>query len=273
GESSGTLTEPHHTPSPEALHTSPTTHSSPTLPPVTTSPIPTITLSDTPTFRQYTRRARIAQIAQSTALPPVADEPESPLRDVNEGEACPTNSGFEADQDRANIANLQRKHSEMVARFEAQGLEIESLKARIQVLENKDRGVAAQSGDDASIKGRRLDVGEEAAERASNDTKEIATVLTSMDAATVLLGGVAEVPTSSGSIPTVGPPAAKVPTGSDVVPTVGPIFATAPVVTPYSRRKGKEIMVEPETPKKKKIQKQMDIQMARQLEEEIERDA
>nr|GFD17651.1 hypothetical protein [Tanacetum cinerariifolium] len=125
-----------------------------------------------------------------------------------------------------------------------------SLKARIQVLENKDRGVAAQSGDDASIKGRRLDVGEEAAERASNDTKEIATVLTSMDAATVLLGGVAEVPTSSGSIPTVGPPAAKVPTGSDVVPTV-----------------------EPETPKKKKIQKQMDIQMARQLEEEIERDA
>nr|GFA92898.1 hypothetical protein [Tanacetum cinerariifolium] len=34
-----------------------------------------------------------------------------------------------------------------------------------------------------------------------------------------------------------------------------------------------ETMVESETLKKKKIQEQMDIQMARQLEEEMERDA
>nr|GFB75753.1 hypothetical protein [Tanacetum cinerariifolium] len=58
--------------------------------------------------------------------------------------------------------------------------------------------------------------------------------------------GVAEVPTGSGSIPT----AAELPTGSDVVLTAGPIFATATVVTPYTRRKGKETMVESETPKK-----------------------
>nr|GFC72237.1 hypothetical protein [Tanacetum cinerariifolium] len=38
-------------------------------------------------------------------------------------------------------------------------------------------------------------------------------------------------------------------------------------------RKGKETLVEFETPKKKKIQEQIDIQMARQLEEEMERDA
>nr|GFC82493.1 hypothetical protein [Tanacetum cinerariifolium] len=87
----------------------------------------------------------------------------------------------------------------------------------------------------------------------------MATILTSMDAATVLASGVAEVPTGSGSIPTAGPPATKVPTGSDVVPTAGPIFATATVVTPYTRRKGKETMVEFETLKKKKIQEQMDI--------------
>nr|GFC62147.1 hypothetical protein [Tanacetum cinerariifolium] len=49
---------------------------------------------------QYSRRARIAQ---SSALPTIADEPASPVRDVSEGEACPTESGFIADQDRATI--------------------------------------------------------------------------------------------------------------------------------------------------------------------------
>nr|GFD18801.1 hypothetical protein [Tanacetum cinerariifolium] len=49
---------------------------------------------------QYTRRVRIAQ---SFALLPVADEPASPVRDVSEGEAYPTDSGFIADQDRATI--------------------------------------------------------------------------------------------------------------------------------------------------------------------------
>nr|GFA43117.1 hypothetical protein [Tanacetum cinerariifolium] len=48
GEGSGTPIEPHHTPSPKAQHTLHTTHSSPTLPPVTTAPIPTVTPSDTP---------------------------------------------------------------------------------------------------------------------------------------------------------------------------------------------------------------------------------
>nr|GEX16993.1 synaptobrevin, longin-like domain protein [Tanacetum cinerariifolium] len=255
--------------------------------------------------RQYTKRARIAQ---SSALPPVVDESASPLRDVSHGEACPTVSSLEADQDRANKAktstlpsdsaprftsldanegsmqqkidelmalctSLQRQHSEMVSRFEAHELEINSLKAKIKLLEDKDRGVADQSKDDAPIKGRRLDVGEEAAKRVSDDTEEMATVLTSMDAATVLSSGVAEVPTGSGSIPTASPPATEVPTGSDVVPNTGPIFTTATVVTPYTRRKGKEKMIESETPKKKKIQKQMDIQIDRQLEEEMERKA
>nr|GFB60515.1 hypothetical protein [Tanacetum cinerariifolium] len=101
----------------------------------------------------------------------------------------------------------------------------------------------------------------------------MATVLTSIDAATVLASGVAEIPTGSGSIPTADPSATGVPTGSDVVPTASLIFATATIVTPYTRRKGKEKMIESETPKKKKIQEHMDIQMARQLEEKMEREA
>nr|GEX27507.1 hypothetical protein [Tanacetum cinerariifolium] len=188
GEGSGTPTEPHHTPSFEVQQTSSTTPSSPTLPSVTTAPILTVTLSDTPTLRQYTRGARIAQ---SSALPPVANEHASPLRDVSEDEA--------------------------------------------------------------------------AAERVSDDTEEMATVLTSIDAATFLASGVAEVSTGSESIPTVGPPAAEVPTGSDVVPTVGLIFATATVVTPYTRRKGKETM-------KKKVQEHIDAQVARELEEQMARE-
>nr|GFC88729.1 hypothetical protein [Tanacetum cinerariifolium] len=80
---------------------------------------------------------------------------------------------------------------------------------------------------------------------------------------------VAKVPTGSGSIPTASAPGTRVPTGgvptgSSVVPTASPIFTTATVATPYTRRKGKEKMVEFETPKKKKLQEQIDVEMARQ---------
>nr|GFD29102.1 hypothetical protein [Tanacetum cinerariifolium] len=72
----------------------------------------------------------------------------------------------------------------------------------------------------------RMDEGEVAVERTSEDTEKMTIVLTSMDAATVLAGGI-DVPTSSYSIPTVGPPAVDIHTGSDVVPTASPIIATA----------------------------------------------
>nr|GFB92290.1 hypothetical protein [Tanacetum cinerariifolium] len=77
---------------------------------------------------------------------------------------------------------------------------------------------AKQSGDDAPIKGRSINEGEAAAKRISNDSEEIARVLTSMDAATVLAGGI-DVLTSSGFIPTAGPPATVISTGSEVGPT------------------------------------------------------
>nr|GEW18542.1 hypothetical protein [Tanacetum cinerariifolium] len=173
----------------------------------------------------------------------------------------------------AFYTSLQRQHSELISKFEAQELEINILKSRVKLLEDREGVAIERSRDDAPIKRRNLDEGEVAAERVSDDTEEMATILTSMDAATVLASGVAEVPTSSGSIPIIGPPVAEVPTGSDVVPTAGPIFATTTVITPCTRREGKEIMVESETPKKKNIQEQMDIRMARQLEEEMERDA
>nr|GEW91645.1 hypothetical protein [Tanacetum cinerariifolium] len=105
---------------------------------------------------------------------------------------------------------------------------------------------AKQFGDDALIKGRSINEGEAAAERISNDSEEIVRVLTSIDAATVLAGGI-DVPTGSGSIPT----ATVISTGSEVGPTTSPIA---------TKRKGKEVMVESDTPKKKKLQEQIDAQ-------------
>nr|GEZ10882.1 hypothetical protein [Tanacetum cinerariifolium] len=204
GEGSGTPTEPHHTPSPEALSPSHTTHTSPTLPPVTTTSIPTVTPTDTPIIRQYTRRTRIAQ---SSVPPTVADEPASSLRDVK-----------------------------LTAKFQAHEVETNKLKERVKMLEDREGVAATRSGDNAPIKRRSMDEGEAATKKISDDLEEMATVLTPIDAATVLASGVIDVPTGSGSVPTA-------------------IFATATVVTPYKRRKGKEVMVESETPKKQKVHK------------------
>nr|GEV22522.1 hypothetical protein [Tanacetum cinerariifolium] len=221
-------------------------------------------------LRQYTQKARIAQ---SSALLLIVDEPASPVRDDSQGEACPTDSGFIADQDRATIAKSSTlphdsaprvtshaaEEGKLLVEFQAQEVEINRLKERVKILEDKEGVIGARSGDDAPIKGRRidekevatkrlssdteevrLDEGEVAAKKASNDTEEMATVLTTMDAATVLACGAAEVPTGSRSIPTAGPPAAKVPTGSDVVPTASSVFATATVIDAQIARELKE---------------------------------
>nr|GFA27642.1 ribonuclease H-like domain, reverse transcriptase, RNA-dependent DNA polymerase [Tanacetum cinerariifolium] len=225
GEGLGTPTDPHHTPSPEADTSHPTTSSIP-LPSLPTAPIPPVTQTDTTLIRQYSRRARIAQ---SSALLTVADEPTSPVRDVSKREACPTESGFIADQDRATIATSSTLPHDSVPR------------------------VTSPAADEGT------------AERISNDSEEIARVLTSMDAATVLAGGI-DVPTGSGSIPTAGPSAADISTGSKVAPTASPI------ITSYLRRKGKEVMVESDTLMKQRLQEQIDAQVTRELEEQQEKE-
>nr|GFA11536.1 hypothetical protein [Tanacetum cinerariifolium] len=183
----------------------------------------------------------------------------------------------------ALCSSLQRQYSELLAKFQAQEEEIVSLKERVKVLEDKEDAqeeeivklkervkvledkediAVTQSGDDAPIKGRSINEREAAAKRISNDSEEIVRVLTSMDATTVLAGGI-DVPTSSGSIPTAGLPATIISTGSEVGPTASPIV---------TRRKGKEVMVESDTPKNKKLQEQIDAQVARELEEQQEKE-
>nr|GFA38354.1 hypothetical protein [Tanacetum cinerariifolium] len=235
----------------------------------TTVTIPTIIPTDTPQLRQHIKRARIAQ---SSALPTTLDEPASPIGDDGQGEASPTVFGLEAERDRANITKtstlpndstprvsylaadegsmqhklteltdsctrLQRQQDEMASKITAQDLEIVTLKARIKHLEDRDGGDDDPSREDAIIKGRRLETGEEAGierstKKGSNDTEEMVNVLTSLDASSVLSSGVQV------SVPL----AAEVPTGSSVVPTASPIFITATVTTPYTRRKLEEEM-------------------------------
>nr|GFB88890.1 hypothetical protein [Tanacetum cinerariifolium] len=71
---------------------------------------------------------------------------------------------------------------------------------KLNFQKDRDSVAAKHSGDDALIKRRSVNEGEAAAERISNDSEEIARVLTSMDTATVLARGI-DVPTGSGSIP------------------------------------------------------------------------
>nr|GEY29208.1 reverse transcriptase domain-containing protein [Tanacetum cinerariifolium] len=257
-----------------------------TPPTMSTTTTPTIvTTITTPmiatTITMITTNNRIeGRKPSGPMLPPrlrTKDKPASPVRDVSKWEACPTESCFIADQDRATIVksstlphdsaprvtspaadegsmqhniseltalctSLQRQYSELQAKFQAQEEAIVKLKDMVKVLEDREGVAAIQSGDDAPIKGRSINEGEAAAERNSNDSEEIARVLTSMDATTVLVGGI-DVPTGSGFIPTAGPPAT-----------------------------GKEVMVECDTPKKKKLQEQIDAQVARELEEQQEKE-
>nr|GEW80824.1 hypothetical protein [Tanacetum cinerariifolium] len=156
-------------------------------------------------IRQFWSTARIETTEEGTKiLATVDDEPASPVRDDSQGEACPTDSDFIADKDMATIAKSSTLPHDSVPRVTSH---------------------AAEEGNE----------GEAATERVSDDTKEMETVLTLMDTATVLASRVVDVPTDSGSISTASTPAkGSVPTGSLV-------FTTATVVTPVTRRKGKEI--------------------------------
>nr|GEZ18535.1 hypothetical protein [Tanacetum cinerariifolium] len=175
---------------------------------------------------------------------------------------------------------LQRQQTQMADKIKAQDLDISGLKARVMILEDKDRG-REEPQEDASIKGGSMDIGEEvkverSTELGSNDTKEMVNVLSAMEADNILTSGVAAVSVS----PVAAATTVGVPTVSGLVPNVSAIFTTASVVTPYSRRpreisakdKGKEKVVESGVPKKKKLQEQIDAQVAREIEEEFARD-
>nr|GEW91811.1 hypothetical protein [Tanacetum cinerariifolium] len=239
--------------------------------------------------KQYSRLA--TRIPQSKAFSPAADEPASLLRDDSQGEAFPTITSLDAGQDRENIiktsalphestprvtsldadegsmqqqlqelmdffTGLQRQQTQMAAKIQDQDLVISSLKARVKILEDKDRGREEPAQEDAPIKWGSMKIGEEVGVERSTD-----------------LGIVSVSPVVAAT--TIGVSAV-----SRLVPNVSVILTIASVVTPYSRRpreisakdKGKEKVVESDVPKKKKLQEQIDAQVSRDMEEEFARD-
>nr|GEZ01314.1 hypothetical protein [Tanacetum cinerariifolium] len=165
--------------------------------------IPTAT--EIPILRQYFRRA--TRIVQSKAIPTATGEPASLLRDDSHGEAFPTYATITL-RIEGSLYPPAKAATEMALQISAQNLEISNLKARIKLLEDKDKRTAEPTGDDTQIKGRSLETGKEAD---------------------------VSVP------PAVEVSNVGVPTGSGLVPTVSAIFTTASVVTPYSRRKEEEM--------------------------------
>nr|GEX49880.1 hypothetical protein [Tanacetum cinerariifolium] len=239
GEGSAIPTEPHHTPSSQEQHSSHHDTSSRSHPSTTTEPIP-------PT--------------------PIETPTETPT--LSQGEAFPTVSSLDAGQDRENInktSALPYESSPRVTSLDADegNLEISGLKARVKILEDKDRGREDPAQEDALIKGGSMEIGEEVRVERSNElgrngTEEMVNVLSAMEAANILTSGVAAISV----FPVAAATTIGVPTVSGLLPTVSAIFTTASVVTPYSRRpreifakdKGKEKVVESDVPKKKKLQ-------------------
>ncbi|GKD31839.1 hypothetical protein Tco_1242617, partial [Tanacetum coccineum] len=297
GEGSENPTEPHHTPSAqyESTPQEDQTTSPEPIPQATT--LPSQSHPDISTPRRLTRGA--IRISQSKAPTPGADETASPTRDDRHREAFPTATSLDAGQDMENIAktsampyetspgvtsvgggegsmqqklqelmdmctNLQQQHLLMEQRIQSQDLEITQLKNRVKTLEDneksricskgcsKHRGDGSRGGFDDWICGKE------------------------MKPSTSAPAGVPK--PASGSFPTAA------------------IFTTASVTTPYTRRtrasrgiiiepshttsvptinakgKGKEKMVDTTGIKKKKIQEQLDAQVAKEMEMEFARE-
>nr|GEW55644.1 uncharacterized mitochondrial protein AtMg00810-like [Tanacetum cinerariifolium] len=193
-------------------------------------------------IRQFWSIARIETTNEGTKiLTTVDNEPASPLGDDSQGKAFPTVSGLEAGQDRENIIMTSALPYDSTPRvtslaadegnMQQQLYELTDLCTglqRIKLLEDKES--AELSRDDAPIKGRSLETGDEvgverSTKRVSNDIEELVNVLTSLDVVNILTSGVqaVSVPLVT-EIPTVG-----VPTGSGLVPTASPILTTASV--------------------------------------------
>nr|GEY89858.1 synaptobrevin, longin-like domain protein [Tanacetum cinerariifolium] len=130
-EGSANPTEPHHIPLPQEQHSShhdslPSSHPTTTSEPLPQAPTETLTP------RRYTRRAK--RIAQSKALSPAADEHASLSRDDRQGEAFPTVSSLDAEQDRENIAKTSALPHESSPRVTSLDANEGSMQQRIHEL-------------------------------------------------------------------------------------------------------------------------------------------
>nr|GEV70032.1 hypothetical protein [Tanacetum cinerariifolium] len=224
----------------------------------------TETPTATPTLRRYSRRA--IWIAQSKALSPAVDEPVSLLRDERQGEAFPIVSSLDARQDRENINKTFALPRESSPRVTSLNADEGSMQHKLQELmdlctslQRQQTQMAAKIKDqDLKISGLKervkflkdKDRGEKSTKLGRNNTEEMVNVLSSMEAANILTSGVLAASIS---------PVAGVPTQMRSL-IIG------------AKDKGKQKVVESDLPKKRKIQEQIDAQVAREMVEELARE-
>nr|GEX92394.1 hypothetical protein [Tanacetum cinerariifolium] len=138
----GTPTESHHTPSPQEQHSSDHDTSSSSHPTASTETIPTSTPTDIPTAFPTVSGLDAGQDRENIIKPsafPHDSTPRVTSLDADEG------SIQQQLQELTDLCtHLQRQQTEMASKINAQDLEISSLKARIKLLEDKDKelGVA-----------------------------------------------------------------------------------------------------------------------------------
>ncbi|GKD69816.1 hypothetical protein Tco_1323906, partial [Tanacetum coccineum] len=252
--------------------------------------LPSQSHPDISTPRRLTRGA--IRISQSKAPTPGADETASPTRSDRHREAFLTATSLDAGQDWENIAKTSTMPHEASPRVTSLGSGEGSMQQKLQELMDMCTSLQQQHLLMEQRIQRGIDQGEDlmagdvekSTEKGSDNTDEAANVLSTLEAANVL---------SSGSFPTAA--RAGVATASGSFPTAA-IFTTASVTTPYTRRtrasreiiikpshttsvstistkgKGKEKMEESTGTKKKKIQEQLDAQVAKELEMEFARE-
>ncbi|GJW29708.1 putative ribonuclease H-like domain-containing protein [Tanacetum coccineum] len=236
GEGPVNLSEPHHTPSPQASFPQsqePIPYKTTTL---TTSQEPTSqqisTPSHTPTPRRLSKRA--IWIAQSKALTPGSDEPASPLRDGNHGEAFPTATSLDAGQDRENIPKTSAMPHESSLMVTSLGGDEGSLQLKLNELMDFCTKLQSQHSQMAAKIQR---IATKALTKGVRAQGKWRMFLSSIGVANILAsGGLKEV------------------------------FTTASLPVPPQGRKGQRIMIEPANPTDQKVHDQLSEQLARELE-------
>ncbi|GJT36670.1 hypothetical protein Tco_0927089 [Tanacetum coccineum] len=246
---------------------------------------------------------RAIRISHSKALSPVANETAPPTRGDRNGEAFPTATSLDVGQDRENIPKTFVMPHESFPRVISLGgdedLEIKQLKARKDaqkpregVQEDAPNRGGIDQGEVTVFKGDAKKDSSKSTDKGSDSTRDLANVLSTMGVANILAsGGLKEVFTTAS--PQVPPVSSNVPTAiataSEKDPTAE-VLTTARDTTPYTRRPrasrevvirstspisisipsaGKEIMTEPKKPAKAKVQEQMSLQLAIELQEEF----
>nr|GEV97155.1 hypothetical protein [Tanacetum cinerariifolium] len=218
---------------------------------------------------------RATRIAQSKALSPATDEPASLLGDDRHEEAFFTVSSLDAGHDREKINKTSALPHESSPKVTSLDDDEGSMQQKLQELmelctshqrQQEQRKCRAYSKG-CSNQRRIMKTGEEVrAEKStklgSNETEEMVNVLGSMEAANILISGVAAVSVSH----VAGVLAAGVPTVSGSFPTQ----IRSPIVR--AKDKGKQKVVESAVPKKRKFQEQIDAQVAKEMEEEFARE-